>query len=113
MGTSEKRGEAVVAVVASGVGGSARLCSVLARERARGGDEDGRRVRGSRVAAWRRLVHRGGARQAGREEVATACGFARRARALAYWREEEGDRVEKVGWAAKLRWAAQSRASRL
>ena len=96
----------MVVVVASGVGGSARLRSVLARERARGGDEDGRRVRGNRGAAWRRLVHRGGARQAGREEVAMACSFTRRARALAYWREEEGDREEEVGWAGQLRWVA-------
>ena len=44
----------MVAVVASGVSGSARLCSVLARERARGGDEDGRRVREVQKGAWRR-----------------------------------------------------------
>ena len=70
-------------------------------DRVKGGsrrlDEDGRRGIGSRGAVWRRLVHRGGARQAGREEVATACGFARRARTLAYWSEEEGDRAAHDG----------------
>ena len=37
-----------------------------------------------------------------KQEVATACGRGRRARALAYWREEEGDREELVGWAATV-----------
>ena len=37
-----------------------------------------------------------------REEVAAACSCARRARALAYWREEEGDRRAPGGLGRQL-----------
>ena len=49
-----------------------------------------------------RGILRATGRQAERQEVAWACARALRPRACAYWREEEGDREEEVGWACQL-----------
>ena len=69
-----------------------------------GGERSGERGRAGRLWGSRGIVQtrRGGARQAGREEVAAACSGARRARALAYWREEEGDRRAPGGLGRQL-----------
>ena len=84
---------------ASGGCGCAR---VGARERDRGGDEHGEGVRGPRgcvASPWRRLGAPGGARQAGREEVAGAG----RPRASVLLAREEDDREEAVvGWAGQV-----------
>ena len=92
-------GMAVSAVVASGGDGGVR-----AEEQRRGRAFGGERGRAGRLWGSRGIVQtrRGGARQAGREEVAAACSCARRARALAYWREEEGDRRAPGGLGRQL-----------
>ena len=73
-------------------------------EQRRGRAFGGERGRAGRLWGSRGIVQtrRGGARQAGREEVAAACSCARRARALAYWREEEGDRRAPGGLGRQL-----------
>ena len=92
-------GMAVSAVVASGGDGGVRAGRTEEGESVRGERERAGRLWGSRGIVQTR---RGGARQAGWEEVAAACSCARRARALAYWREEEGDRRAPGGLGRQL-----------
>ena len=87
-------GRAVSAVAVSGGDELARL-----RERAREARQGERgAVEGVQGAAWRCPGRRG---SGGNQEVARRVASARRARALAYWREE-GDREALVGWAVQL-----------
>ena len=77
--------------------------SGVARERAEEGGETRERVREVQGGAWRREGGPGrrGSTQAGWRWP--ACGCARRARAPAYWREEDCDRgAAVVGWAGHL-----------
>ena len=93
------KGEAVDTTTTSGGDGGVRPC---AWERDRGEEEHGESERGPEGLRGIVQTRRGGARQAGREEVAAACSCARRARALAYWREEEGDRRAPGGLGRQL-----------
>ena len=100
-------------MVLVGGGGSVRVRRteegerMRARESERGTGRVGE-GRGGRVASPGR---RGGAKQAGREEVAGACGRARRARARPPGREEDERGGVEMGWAGSVgpsRWASVS-----
>ena len=82
----------------NGVGGD-ELRSGCTGERAEEGEEHGESERRSRRL---RGVHSDVREAVSRQEVAAACGCARRACALAYWREEEGDRRAPRGLGRRL-----------
>ena len=82
--------------------GGDELCSGCARERAEEGEGVERECEGVQGGGveLREPSRRGGGSQAGRRWP--ACGHARRARAPAYWREEEGDRGGSGGGLGRL-----------
>ena len=81
-------------------GGAAAAALGRVRERKqRRETRERERARGSRGV---RGILRATGRQAERQEVAWACARALRPRACAYWREEEDDKGEEVGWAGQV-----------